>query len=70
MIIMLCSLIHSLDKGDTADVEPGTQEEDLLIQDEIYKSRLSSIKRVSFLYPDANWLLSTLFFLGDFKINK
>lgn len=33
------------DKGDGADAETGTQEEDILIQDEIYKSRLASIKR-------------------------
>lgn len=35
------------DKGDGADAEPGAQEEDSFIQDEIYKSRLASIKRVS-----------------------
>jgi tousled-like kinase len=34
------------DKGDTVDAETGVQEEDFLIQDEIYKSRLASIKRV------------------------
>ncbi|XAR60228.1 Non-specific serine/threonine protein kinase [Bertholletia excelsa] len=33
------------DKGDTVDAEMGSQEEDLVIQDEIYKSRLASIKR-------------------------
>ncbi|WCJ40200.1 Serine/threonine-protein kinase TOUSLED [Euphorbia peplus] len=35
------------DKGDTADAESGSgsQEEDFLIQDEIFKSRLASIKR-------------------------
>ncbi|KAA3485836.1 serine/threonine-protein kinase TOUSLED-like [Gossypium australe] len=33
------------DKGDASDVESSTQEEDVLIQDEIYKSRLASIKR-------------------------
>ncbi|KAE8727655.1 Serine/threonine-protein kinase TOUSLED [Hibiscus syriacus] len=33
------------DKGDVSDVESGVQEEDTLIQDEIYKSRLASIKR-------------------------
>ncbi|XP_021278197.1 serine/threonine-protein kinase TOUSLED [Herrania umbratica] len=33
------------DKGDATDAEPGAQEEDILIQDEIYKSRLASIKR-------------------------
>lgn len=33
------------DKGDGTDVEPGAQEEDSFIQDEIYKSRLASIKR-------------------------
>ncbi|XP_022752489.1 serine/threonine-protein kinase TOUSLED-like isoform X2 [Durio zibethinus] len=33
------------DKGDATDVESGAQEEDILIQDEIYKSRLASIKR-------------------------
>ncbi|GLT81906.1 hypothetical protein SLE2022_003310 [Rubroshorea leprosula] len=33
------------DKGDGNDAESGTQEEDFLIQDEIYKSRIASIKR-------------------------
>ncbi|GAB2285665.1 hypothetical protein Dimus_020106 [Dionaea muscipula] len=33
------------DKSDGADAESGVQEEDFLIQDEIYKSRLASIKR-------------------------
>ncbi|XP_008789869.2 serine/threonine-protein kinase TOUSLED [Phoenix dactylifera] len=33
------------DKGDGSDVESGMSEEDFLIQDEIYKSRLASIKR-------------------------
>ncbi|KAF7119982.1 hypothetical protein RHSIM_Rhsim13G0199300 [Rhododendron simsii] len=33
------------DKGDTIDAEAGSHEEDFLIQDEIYKSRLASIKR-------------------------
>ncbi|KAK4358505.1 hypothetical protein RND71_020734 [Anisodus tanguticus] len=33
------------DKSDGGDVEGGLQEEDSLIQDEIYKSRLASIKR-------------------------
>ncbi|GLT44342.1 hypothetical protein SLA2020_182470 [Shorea laevis] len=33
------------DKGDGNDSESGAQEEDLLIQDEIYKSRIASIKR-------------------------
>ncbi|XP_040991866.1 serine/threonine-protein kinase TOUSLED [Juglans microcarpa x Juglans regia] len=33
------------DKGDAADTEIGLQEEDSLIQDEIYRSRLASIKR-------------------------
>lgn len=35
------------DKGDASDAEASAQEEDVLIQDEIYKSRLASIKRVS-----------------------
>jgi hypothetical protein len=35
------------DKGDGTDAESGAQEEDFLIQDEIFKSRLVSIKRVS-----------------------
>jgi hypothetical protein len=34
------------DKGDGTDAESGAQE-DFLIQDEIFKSRLVSIKRVS-----------------------
>ncbi|KAL8057934.1 hypothetical protein ABFX02_04G215700 [Erythranthe guttata] len=33
------------DKGDTSETEDGFQEEDVLIQDEIFKSRLASIKR-------------------------
>ncbi|KAL5575136.1 hypothetical protein UlMin_016835 [Ulmus minor] len=33
------------DKGDGADSETGIQEDDLLIQEEIYKSRLASLKR-------------------------
>ncbi|KAI3450793.1 hypothetical protein Pfo_007458 [Paulownia fortunei] len=33
------------DKGDIAETEGGVQEEDILIQDEIFKSRLASIKR-------------------------
>ncbi|KAL3597671.1 hypothetical protein D5086_009308 [Populus alba] len=33
------------DKGDGTDAESGAQEEDFLIQDEIFKSRLVSIKR-------------------------
>ncbi|XP_058196217.1 serine/threonine-protein kinase TOUSLED [Rhododendron vialii] len=33
------------DKGDAIDTEAGSHEEDFLIQDEIYKSRLASIKR-------------------------
>ncbi|KAA3458653.1 serine/threonine-protein kinase TOUSLED-like [Gossypium australe] len=33
------------DKGDATDVESGVQEEDILFQDEIHKSRLASIKR-------------------------
>ncbi|XVE59711.1 hypothetical protein DITRI_Ditri05aG0068100 [Diplodiscus trichospermus] len=35
---------HS-DKGDASDAESGAQEEDILILDEIYKSRLACIKR-------------------------
>lgn len=33
------------DKGDGSDAESGAPEEDIIIQDEIYKSRLASIKR-------------------------
>ncbi|KAJ9189120.1 hypothetical protein P3X46_000451 [Hevea brasiliensis] len=33
------------DKGDGTDADSGVQEEDFLIQDEIFKSRLASIKR-------------------------
>lgn len=36
------------DKGDGSDHETGIPEEDFLIQDEICKSRLASIKRVGF----------------------
>lgn len=41
------SSLYFKDKGDGSDAEPGAQEEDSFIQDEIYKSRLASIKRVS-----------------------
>lgn len=41
------TLILFEDKGDAIDAEAGSHEEDFLIQDEIYKSRLASIKRVS-----------------------
>ncbi|CAK9175469.1 unnamed protein product [Ilex paraguariensis] len=34
-----------MDKGDGTEIEAGVQEEDFVIQDEIYKSRLASIKR-------------------------
>lgn len=33
------------EKGDASETEGGAQEEDIIIQDEIYKSRLASIKR-------------------------
>ncbi|PIN20930.1 Tousled-like protein kinase [Handroanthus impetiginosus] len=33
------------DKGDASETEGGVQEEDILIQDEIFKSRIASIKR-------------------------
>ncbi|KAL1557540.1 non-specific serine/threonine protein kinase [Salvia divinorum] len=33
------------DKGEVADADGGVQEEDILMQDEIFKSRLASIKR-------------------------
>lgn len=35
------------DKGEVAEAEGAVQEEDILMQDEIFKSRLASIKRVS-----------------------
>lgn len=38
--------IISLDKSDGGDADLGVQEEDFIIHDEIYKSRLASIKRV------------------------
>lgn len=44
---ILTYLLLFEDKGDTVDTESGIQEEDFFIQDEIYKSRLASIKRVS-----------------------
>jgi tousled-like kinase len=37
-----------LDKGDGSDAETSMSEEDILLQDEICKSRLTSIKRVKF----------------------
>lgn len=46
---MLKCAYYLEDKGDGMDAETGLPEEDLLLQDEIYKSRLSSIKRVSLL---------------------
>lgn len=45
---LLLSLFHT-DKSDGGDMESGVQEEDFFIQDEIYKSRLASIKRVLFV---------------------
>lgn len=36
------------DKGDGSDAEIGISEEDYLLQDELFKTRLASIKRVSF----------------------
>lgn len=60
-----CLILFCLeDKGDGSDAEIGISEEDYLIQDEICKSRLASIKRVSFLcsfsysFPDIYMLLN------------
>jgi hypothetical protein len=39
-------LIFCLDKGDGSDAETSMTEEDIILQDEICKSRLTSIKRV------------------------
>jgi len=39
------------DKGDGIDAEAGLLE-DILIHEEIYKSRLASIKRVSYYFSD------------------
>ncbi|KAK2999144.1 hypothetical protein RJ639_023592 [Escallonia herrerae] len=46
----LTFIVHGInqlieDKSDVNDAEAGVQEEDLIIQDEIFKSRLASIKR-------------------------
>ncbi|GFZ19776.1 protein kinase superfamily protein [Actinidia rufa] len=43
--VVLGFLVLLINKGDTVDTETGSQEEDFLLQDEIYKSRLASIKR-------------------------
>lgn len=40
-------VLYDEDKGDGTDADTGLQEDDVFIQDEIYKSRLASIKRVS-----------------------
>ncbi|MBA0578836.1 hypothetical protein Gorai_021107 [Gossypium raimondii] len=51
--VLTCGLvlaIHCTDKGDATDAESGVQEEDILFQDEIHKSRLASIKRLRMLY--------------------
>ncbi|PPD73069.1 hypothetical protein GOBAR_DD30036 [Gossypium barbadense] len=40
-----CTVLEYCSKGDASDAESSAQEEDVLIQDEIYKSRLASIKR-------------------------
>lgn len=52
--MVIHNLVMSLscleDKGDGSDHETGTAEEDFLIQDEICKSRLASIKRVGFCF--------------------
>jgi hypothetical protein len=45
-----------LDKGDGSDAETSMSEEDIVLQDEICKSRLTSIKRVIFLTEP--WLLA------------
>lgn len=45
-----------LDKGDGSDAETSMTEEDILLQDEICKSRLTSIKRVIFFMVP--WLLA------------
>jgi hypothetical protein len=49
-------MIFCLDKGDGSDAETGMSEEDILLQDEICKSRLMSIKRVIFF--TGSWLLA------------
>jgi hypothetical protein len=41
-------MISCLDKGDGSDAETSMTEEDIVLQDEICKSRLTSIKRVGF----------------------
>lgn len=43
---MLIILFLHEDKGDGSDMETGMSDEDLVLQDEICKSRLASIKRV------------------------
>ncbi|MBA0704182.1 hypothetical protein Golax_016454 [Gossypium laxum] len=46
--VLTCGLVLAIpctDKGDATDAESGVQEEDILFQDEIHKSRLASIKR-------------------------
>lgn len=42
-------MVFCLDKGDGSDAETSMAEEDIVLQDEICKSRLTSIKRVGFL---------------------
>lgn len=40
-------LAYREDKGDGSDMETSMSDEDFVVQDEICKSRLASIKRVS-----------------------
>lgn len=45
-------LFYLENKGDGSDAEASTSEEDLILQDEICKSRLASIKRVQSFLPN------------------
>lgn len=55
MMTMSCDT----DKGEGTDADSGFQEDEVIIQDEIYKSRLASIKRVC-CYLSAYFLLLSI----------
>lgn len=57
LLVWVFSLVE--DKGDGTDAETGLPE-DVLIHDEIYKSRLASIKRVSWYFYLSDYSLSSL----------
>lgn len=59
VFVLAFSLVE--DKGDGTDAEAGLPE-DILIHDEIYKSRLACLKRVSCYFCLSDYFLSSLYF--------